>query len=892
MARLGEGIPLPVGADDTVGMGPRITSPRFVGRPAELGRVDAALAAAGGGEPRTLLVAGEAGVGKTRLVAELARRAHASGGRVLLGGCLQVGEDALPYTPISEALRDLFRSVDPADLASLVGDRGPELSRLVPGLAPVAAAESSGGRRELPATLRELLLARVDALSEAAQEVLRIAATAGRRVDHRLLSAVCALDERVLLDAVREAVAGQVLVADPAGRGYAFRHALLQEVVYDDLLAGERSQLHGALARALAARPELGGGTPAEAAAELAVHWHASGDLVRALPAAVAAAAAAEDAVAFAEAQRHYERALDLFDQVPAAAAAVGLDRVRLLERTAAVAHLAGDHRRAVALARRALAAVDPADRVRAGLLQARLGRYLWVAGSEEVLGAYERAVELVPAEPPSAERAGVLAGYANILLLYDRVRAAHDYAEQALAMARAAGALREEGQALRTLGTTRSLLYRDFETALRDLTEACRIAEETGEVDDLGRARNFLPQVLDDAGRLEEALAETRTSLAVVGRIGLLHTNGRFLAGFAGDLLRRLGRWDEAEQFSRQATDHAGERDTPALLACAYRLRLLVGRGELDAVRALLDSLRHDRFAFRVSPLPSAVGEALAAIALDEGRPLDARAAVADALARLAGDEEELQHRTLLTLGLRIEADLAEQARARREPDGEATARRRGAVMLAGLRGLAEQAAARGAQPLPETAAHIATGEAEANRLEGRPDPPRWAAAAAAWAALRQPYPAAYAHWREAEALLSGRRERARAAVLLREAHATTTRLGAAPLWRAVERLALQARIDLAPSSPPAEAPAAEASPAERLGLTRREREVLALVAAGMTNRQIADTLFISVKTASIHVSAILAKLGVASRVEAAAAAWRGGLVDQPAGPPPTPPA
>ena len=146
-----------------------------------------------------------------------------------------------------------------------------------------------------------------------------------------------------------------------------------------------------------------------------------------------------------------------------------------------------------------------------------------------------------------------------------------------------------------------------------------------------------------------------------------------------------------------------------------------------------------------------------------------------------------------------------------------------------------------------------------------------------------RPALPVAYARWREGEALLAARGLRA-AAAALRQAHEISGRLGAAPLRREIELLAQRARIDLVdPAAAPA-SPHPEPSPAERLGLTRREQEVLALVAAGRTNRQIAEELFISVKTAGIHVSNILAKLGVASRVEAATTAHRAGLVDDPA--------
>jgi len=211
------------------------------------------------------------------------------------------------------------------------------------------------------------------------------------------------------------------------------------------------------------------------------------------------------------------------------------------------------------------------------------------------------------------------------------------------------------------------------------------------------------------------------------------------------------------------------------------------------------------------------------------------------------------------------------------------AAAERAGAALLGRLRELAERAAGAGG-PQPETAAHAALGEAEATRLDGRSDLEGWAAAAAGWERLGQLYRAAYARWREAEALLAARGPRPRATAALLQAHQVAGELGAAPLRREIEGLARRARIDLAAAAAPPAARAAEPTPAERLGLTPREREVLALVAGGRTNQQIAEELFISVKTAGIHVSNILAKLGVGNRVEAAAAAHRGGLLDDPA--------
>jgi DNA-binding NarL/FixJ family response regulator len=169
------------------------------------------------------------------------------------------------------------------------------------------------------------------------------------------------------------------------------------------------------------------------------------------------------------------------------------------------------------------------------------------------------------------------------------------------------------------------------------------------------------------------------------------------------------------------------------------------------------------------------------------------------------------------------------------------------------------------------------AQGAAEWSRLEGRSDPARWREAAEQWERLELPYRAAYARFRQAEALLAARASRAEVEPVLRAAHRATVALGAGPLRREIELLARRGRLRL--EDPAAtEAPAPATQPAA-FGLTRREIEVLELVAAGHTNRQIGQELFITPKTAGLHVSRILAKLGVTGRGQAAAVAHRLGL-------------
>jgi DNA-binding NarL/FixJ family response regulator len=280
-----------------------------------------------------------------------------------------------------------------------------------------------------------------------------------------------------------------------------------------------------------------------------------------------------------------------------------------------------------------------------------------------------------------------------------------------------------------------------------------------------------------------------------------------------------------------------------------------------LRTVRRLLPSLISE--AQKAGPLFAGLAE----LALWRGDLEQAKQLVAQAVPLVEDDPRYAA--PVYALGVRVEADRAELARARRpgEPardDGTASAL---------LQGLDQAATSPVAAGLPELAAWLATALAERTRQQ-RSDPAAWAAATAAWEQLDQPYRIAYACFRQAEALLAGGGDRDTATEALRRAADITGRLGARPLDAEVTALARRGRLDLGPRGT-AEAPA----PADQLGFTPREAEVLVLVAAGRSNRQIAQALFISPKTVGVHVSNILAKLGVAGRGEAAAIAHRLGL-------------
>ena len=299
-----------------------------------------------------------------------------------------------------------------------------------------------------------------------------------------------------------------MLVAEPPSETYAFRHSLVHEAITDDLLPGERTRLHASIAAVLERRAELAAGGAESAAGELARHWHASHDLPRALPAAVAAGLDPSCTFGFAEALGHFERALAIWDRVPAATALAGLDRGELLRPAAAAASTAGRADRALALIESALAEVDAeSEPARASALFVNLGRYAWLAGdAERSLRASERAVALVPPDPPSPERAQALASLGQVLMLTGRLEESAQRCHEAIGMASEVGARATEGHARNTLGSVLGDLG-DLERALGLLEEARRIAEEVGAVDDLLRTYTNQWAALYAGGRMADAL-------------------------------------------------------------------------------------------------------------------------------------------------------------------------------------------------------------------------------------------------------------------------------------------------------------------------------------------------------------------------------------------------
>ena len=771
---------------------------------------------------------------------------------------------------------------DPApDVADLVFDRSGGNAYLVEEL--VGAVRADGDLTDLPPSLRDVLLSRADALSPDAQRLLRTASVASRTVPDQLLAEVADIGEAELFAALREAVENHLLQVDPSGHGYAFRHALTRDAVYEDMLPGERVRLHGAYGTVLAREPRLAGDQSLLPAA-LAYHWYAALDLPQALPAAIEAARHALASYAPAEALRHLERALQIWPRVDDASERTGLDQAEVSRLAAEAAYRSGAVGRAQSLLADALAGLPAdSDPVRRALL---LERYAVAqrdgARMEDAVASLEQALGLLPLDQPSRARAVVLAALASAQMRRSDMTGAAELARRALEAAREVQAGDVEADVAITLGSARAYLG-PAEEGLEHLRAGVRLALEADNPPTALRGYVNLSDVLELLGRHQEAAKTAQDGLDLAVRAGMTRTLGSYLIGNQAEPLLRLGRWEEADRLTAQALSAEPEGVFGATL---HQLR-----AELAAMRGQYEDACHElRRARRAMgdtsdvqfTQPMRYAEAM--IALGRGDLPAAREAIAG---RLGSEPQSWTARyawPALWLGMRIEADEATLFRDRREAVPALTEER-----CAGLAELAAQLPV-SAPPFRGYQALVAAEQARAAGTDARE---HWLVAAAAWEQAEEPYPLAYALLRLAEAH-SAAGDPPAAARAVQRAHELADRTGAEPLAAEAAALARRARLGLGPGAGPARGPAApdrapglDPAPADelaRFGLTGREREVLHLLAAGNSNPEIAQALFISAKTASVHVSNILAKLGVSGRVEAAAVAHRLGVPQSPA--------
>jgi DNA-binding CsgD family transcriptional regulator/tetratricopeptide (TPR) repeat protein len=985
-----------------------VVSPVFVGRRGEIALLEEALGRVLAGEAGFVLVGGEAGVGKTRLLGELGGRARDAGFLVLTGQCVEPGAEGLPLAPLVDVLRALARAgMKPDQLTRVLGPAGPALSRLMPELAPAVEppgpaardlekaqflelvlgvldrlgaiqpvllaiedlhwadqstldlaaflirslrgarvllaityrsdelhrhhplrplltawerdrsvrhaelrtfgreevadqlrailggvpavdvvdeiAGRSGGNAylveelagvvraggdpaDLPPSLKDVLLSRVDALGADAQRLLRTASVAGRTVADGLLAEVADVGKTELFAALRETVDNHLLVVDPAGHGYQFRHALTRDAVYEDMLPGERIELHAAYAGALSRDPGLADDAAA-LPAMLAYHWYAARDLPRALPAVIDAATRAAASYAPAEALRHLERALEIWPRVADAEQRTGLDHIEVCRLASDAAYRSGALDGARSLLASALAEL-PADKD-----PERRALLLWQHALAQIeLGTLDPAVEtlrqalaLLPAEEVTRTHAVVLTALVRVYGRANAIRETLDAARRAVDAARAAQASDVEAEAAVMLGAAHFILHPAEPGAGMDMISAgLRLALDLDIPAAALRGYTNLIESLNNLGRYAEAERVAAEGFELAVRAGMARMYGSAVVINQADSLLFLGRWEQADQVTARALDSRPEGRMAAHLRL-LRAELAAMRGRYDeADRELRTALGHisDMTDYQVA---QPVRYATALIALGRGDLAAVRDVVSDGV-WLPGSDQIMGARytwPLVWLGMRAEADEATRLRTRRGViPGQLTARCADLARFAAEMPAPSQFPALMAYRSLVAAEHARAGESD--------DAGLWAAAVDGWRTADRPFQLSYALTRLAEAAAaSGDRDQAASAV--REAHAIAERLGATPIAEAAAALARRARVSLDTAAGP--------DPEDKLarfGLSDREREVLRLVAAGHTNREIATTLFISPKTASVHVSNILAKLDVGDRVEAAAVAHR----------------
>jgi DNA-binding CsgD family transcriptional regulator/tetratricopeptide (TPR) repeat protein len=974
-------------------MGLRVTSPVLVGRHEETARLDRALEAAVEDGSAVALVAGEAGVGKSRLIAEFTTHARKRGFRVCVGRCMDFGGETWPLAPVREIAAALVEELDSEAFELVIGGARRVLAPLVPELGgedlghqPVASAQlcellvgmftrlarrrplvvvvedlhwadestlrlfvslgrvvrlrpfllvgtlrsdemhrrhplipvlaelerrgqcdridvqpldrnttaelisaledgvaegasvdeihrrSAGnpffveelsaahrsGVSGLPETLRDVILARAASLSDVEVDVLGVAAAAGATLP-AVLGDVCGL-ETGALRATLDGLFGTALLV-PEGDQVRFRHELGREVFYEELLPGERARVHALLALSLQhRRPDRLG--------EIARHWYAAHDAPRALVASVAAGRQSLHGGAAAEAEDHLGRALELWDSVEDATAVAGCDHPNLLVETAIAAEHATHFERAIDLDRRAvaeLAGVDPSREAEVWLQLRDLYRFLhrW----DECAVAVARALALIPETPPSAARAEAVANAALGHLFANN-------ATDAMALAREAVAVAEDADdpdmvvksycvlvhALQAAGDTEGAV----DIASYNLTR-CR--PEVSPERTIA-AYNALTGALTGVARYGEIPAHAQRAVEIARRTGLGGVRAVWIAERWVESLVVLGRWAEAEQLVSDLADLLAQSPVESGLAGSWGLAL-IRQDRLDEARPLIEQARTavsggGRWNEGVAWLAASV----VAFDIAEGHDDEAEALV-DAIVELDHPDHESDSYLVATALGALVGSRGVAGRRDATKDRALTTASRWIDWITATERDAHQLGI-------ERHLYTQTARAQLERWRGKSDPGGWARLASDWGRLGFRYDEAAARLHHAEALLAGTPARAAstrraASAALQDAQAIADDLGARQLCTSIEDLSRRARLGLhAPRSSTDERDVDQRI--DELDLTPREREVLALLDLGRSNGEIANALFISTKTASVHVSNILRKLNVTNRVEAAA--------------------
>ncbi len=953
---------------------------RLVGRAAELDRVMDVLAAAAAGRPGVVVISGEPGIGKTRLVEEVVDRAMAVGFQVATGRCSHVLETRLPYAPVIEMIDQVIRRfpqlptlVAPEiwrGVAPLVGrgqrvagiDRGLATTRLFAGVVellhefgrsysalvvvedvhwadPATAdmvafvagklartrmalvvttrrdgratdpriaellrlpsacslvldpltddavtelldqvsvpADSARARRvraaaggipffalhlalhgengDLPRQLRDVLAATLVDLDADERDIIVLLTVLGDLPDIGLLVDASGLPMERFNRAVRSLRDRGALIAHGVSIG--FSHALMLEVAAGDNLPGETRLAHARAADALLVRPDA-----TERAAQLGRHLAACGRYAEAIGFLVAGARRAREICAFADAAALFRSALDIWPSVRDAAVAAGVGLAELLVEASLAARWSGAVDDAFELVAQA-AVVPHLDDDQQAMVDHARGQVLWAAGDMGgALAAYRRAADVIAHDSPL--RAAVMAALAHGLMATGQAQEALGVASDAARLASTVGAEREGLHATITGGAALAQLG-DVDAAVDALRNCLPRAIRLDDIELVYRCYGNLSFAFGLACRYRELAETAEEAVRTCARYGPVVSLASTVLNNQVTALVHLGRWAEAARLTRAALLDPAAAGVAALLhGRLAEIAVAVG-ADADADLAAAEQLGSDD--------PYVVSE-LAVIKADRafwrGDPVEAIAVVTAAMPSVAGLDDVTPALELCGAGLRAAADVA-------------ALHRFNAVVgvVSELDEMVQQVRRRVRQPL--AAALVLLCDAESARARDADDPGVWAVAAATNAQLDRPFWHAYCLMRRGAAELH-RHARESAALSLAEARDIADALGARPLAGEIATLVRIGNVRLAGPAPIDAQKAqvsADRSPAEEFRLTEREAEVLRLLASGATNRGIARTLFISERTASVHVSNILRKMGVGNRTQAARIAVRRGL-------------
>ncbi|GAA1468175.1 helix-turn-helix transcriptional regulator [Microbacterium thalassium] len=770
--------------------------------------------------------------------------------------------------PLSPVLAELERNHVPglelqrltpelvsSQIAAILGrparaDESADVSRRTDGVPFLVEEVLSLGDGEMPETLSDLLLARFDRLSDDARQLIRLLAVGGVRVADDLLTDAEAGPAQRRSALLREAVDTGVLRGD--GDGYAFRHALIREALYARLLAGERIEGHRRFAAALQLRVDRGDAAWAAGAAE---HWLAAGDADRAFRATLVAYRAATAHDGLETAAGFARRLFDLWPRVPDA------DAVSATTRTAVSVELGtmlGEVGRC-AESRDALeqSLTDP----RATTRQRATLHYILATMGYETSDYPDQlrhavAVEELLAQTDDRAELGILAGavsvHANSPIIDPALRP--ELTARALEIAERSGDALMQASVLWNQGFLATVTGR--------LDEAILLFERARALSPPGSSRisavRALATVLRRQGRYREAaeLAEAGVEEAV--RLGIERAEGSMLRISLGDARYALGAPDAAfAQWDRAFA--IVPRMTPAhsrvvrTLALAYTWagrqddadRLV--RGEPGAERANTEE-REELLGW------AAYHATTALIAAESAGDVDRRMLIARAVDLM---QVVTERRAREVPGLRVQhTPLCAWIVRAAAGDGLAS------DLVDALRSTVEYDMRRYADVMPPAFTAVARAELASADTGDAAAVAAWTDASVACGGENCPgVLRVYADHRLAIAQLA-HGDRAAAAASLEVVIGSAAAVGASVV--AAWASALGDRAGAGPVSSNGRGDAAR--------LTRREQQVLDLVAQGLSNGQIGERLFISPKTASVHVSAILAKLGVSNRTEAAA--------------------